>query len=135
MTSAGKHVIVDGYVSDPDRVFSAEHLSKTFETLVSDLGMVIIFGPVFKNVDIDPAVLKHSQETGEFLDEGGLTGICVISTSHLTIHTWPLQRKFSADIFSCKDFDHVLALNSLKRMLGVVNEQVAVLNRSFADPA
>src|SRR5215467_1590653 len=48
----------------------------------------------------------------------GISGVVVISTSHLSIHTWPEYRYAAVDIFSCGD---------------VVQPQVAIdyLTRAF----
>ena len=40
-----------------------------------------------------------------FEDEGGVTGIGVLSTSHCAVHTWPLRSFFVMDVYSCRDFD------------------------------
>lgn len=37
--------------------------------------------------------------------ESGLSGMIMISTSHISIHTFPEKNKFYFDIFSCKEFD------------------------------
>ena len=63
-------------------------------------------------------------------DEGGITGIQVISTSHLSLHAWPLQRFFSLDAFSCKDFDSDLALGIIRSSLGVVSDSTHVVART-----
>lgn len=41
-----------------------------------------------------------------FEDEGGITGVAVLSTSHVSIHTWP-ERDGAAvlDVYSCRDFE------------------------------
>jgi len=34
-------------------------------------------------------------------DPQGVTIICLLSESHISIHTWPEEHKASADIFTC----------------------------------
>jgi S-adenosylmethionine decarboxylase len=34
-------------------------------------------------------------------DPQGITAICLLSESHISIHTWPEENKASADIFTC----------------------------------
>jgi S-adenosylmethionine decarboxylase len=112
--SAGLHVILDGYVSD-SVVFNSDSLKNIFEKLAESLEMKIIMGPDFLEVELDPTKLQSDV----FQDEGGITGMCVISTSHMSIHCWPIRKCFSIDVFSCKDFDSVKAVKIIKDLLGV----------------
>lgn len=127
--SAGVHVTVDGFVSDPDGAFSEESLRGLFEALVSALDMTVLVGPEFVQVPLDPQVLEKSQASGEFVDEGGVTSFCVISKSHIAIHCWPLQRFFSMDVFSCCDFDPNIALDLVRTRLAVTADNSNVLYR------
>jgi S-adenosylmethionine decarboxylase len=85
----------------------------------------------------NPACLKHSHEVKKLLcaavAEGGgtivkalfhdfspygVSGVVVITESHVTIHTWPEHAYAAVDIFSCsKKLDHKLIRNLLKRAL------------------
>ena len=33
--------------------------------------------------------------------EGGITGVVIVSESHLTVHTWPERRFVNLDVFFC----------------------------------
>jgi S-adenosylmethionine decarboxylase len=123
---AGLHVILDGYVKDPS-VFNGPALKNAFEKLAEALEMKIIMGPDFLEVELDPTKLQS--ET--FQDEGGITGMCVISTSHMSIHCWPIRKCFSMDVFSCKDFDADKAKNIIWDLLGVEEGNVIAVNRYF----
>lgn len=123
---AGLHIILDGYVRDPS-VFNAPALKNAFEKLAEELEMKIIMGPDFLEVELDPTKLQS--ET--FQDEGGITGMCVISTSHMSIHCWPIRKCFSMDVFSCKDFDADKAKNIIWDLLGVDEGNVITVNRYF----
>lgn len=125
---AGRHITVDATVIDPI-VFSHDHLDKFFRGMCEVLNMEIIFGPVFKDVELDPAKLANVQAGGKFQDEGGTTGVVVISTSHISIHTWELRKFFQLDVFSCKDFDGKLALEYVRKHLGVTQEAVCEIVR------
>lgn len=126
--SAGRHVVVDGFVRDA-KVFDSEILSALFHDVVKALDMTILKGPDFVEVPVDPEVLERVKITGKFEDEGGITGTCIISTSHIAIHCWPLQQFFSMDVFSCKDFEHGRALAIIRDVLGVTEANVHILNR------
>ena len=108
----GLHLIVDGNVKDP-ALFEQENLSALFHELVVGLKMQLIHGPVFRQVVLDPSKLTGD----EFQDEGGVSAYAMISTSHISIHCWPLRKTFMADIFSCKIFDHATAMGVLEQRL------------------
>jgi S-adenosylmethionine decarboxylase len=110
----GRHLMIDGVVKDPS-VFSHEKLTELFVKLSKLLEMQIIQGPIFKDVEFDPTKL----DSDVFQDEGGTTGYCLVSTSHMSIHTWALRGVFQMDIFSCKDYNAQKALNLVVDYLGV----------------
>ncbi len=109
----GLHLIVDGLVESPESAFTEQNLRNLLLQLVKDLNMQLIFGPVFHNVEID-----ESKLTGDvFQDEGGISGFCMIGTSHISIHVWPLRKHFSMDVFSCKQFDSLRAQSTIETFL------------------
>lgn len=122
---AGLHILMDGYVVDSS-VFTQEKIKHLFARLVSALEMKMLDVPRMYEVPVDPEILRRVKETGKFEDEGGITGFCIISTSHMSVHCWPLQNFFSLDAFSCKDFDSALALDIIRYELGVSTESTEV---------
>jgi len=122
--SAGRHLIIDGYVKDAG-VFTSDALTGLFHELVDALDMKILQGPTFLEVELDESKLSSDV----FQDEGGITGSAIISTSHVAIHCWPLRRFFSMDVFSCKEFDAGIALGLIQRKLGVTTSTVVNLDR------
>ena len=101
-----------------------------FAKVIAALDMKALGPAHVYEVPVDPEVLRRVQETGTFEDEGGITAIVVISTSHMSIHCWPLQGFFSLDAFSCKTFDPNLAKMIIQETLGVVSANVHILERS-----
>ena len=97
--SAGLHVIMDAYVSDAD-VFTKERIERLFTRLVEALDMKPLDKAQTYEVPVDPEILARVMQTGNFEDEGGITSVQVISTSHMSLHAWPLQKFFSLDVFS-----------------------------------
>src|SRR5271170_6443054 len=128
MMTAGQHITMDAYVAEPS-VFTKERLETLFGKLVMALDMKALDKAMVYEVPCDPKVLERVKKTGKFEDEGGITSIQVISTSHLSLHAWPLQNFFSLDAFSCKDFNAELALSIIRETLGVVAEETNVVKR------
>ena len=132
--TAGQHITMDAYVAEPS-VFTKERLETLFGKLVMALDMKALDKAMVYEVPCDPKVLERVKKTGKFEDEGGITSIQVISTSHLSLHAWPLQHFFSLDAFSCKDFNAELALSIIRETLGVVAEETNVIKRHKPDPS
>lgn len=60
----------------------------------------------------------------------GVSGVVVISESHLTIHTWPELNYAAVDVFTCGDtVDPWVACNHLKELLKSTNVDAVELNR------
>ncbi len=126
--SAGVHIIMDARVADAS-VFTAERLTSLFEKVVQALGMKPLDKVQVYEVPVNPAVLARAKRTGMFEDEGGVSVIQVISTSHLSAHAWPLQRFMSLDAFSCKDYNAELALSIIRETLRTTGESTLVVRR------
>ena len=127
-SSAGLHLIMDGYVKDSG-VFTRGNLEALFSKLITALEMKPLDKVLVYEVPVDPEVLERVKRTGTFEDEGGISTLQVISTSHLSLHAWPLQSFFSADCFSCKTFNVDLAISIIKESLGVYTDNTIVLHR------
>ena len=125
MNSAGRHLIIDGYVKDA-KVFEEGKLMCLFYDLARSLDMKIIQGPTFLEVELDPTKLTSDV----FQDEGGLTGSAIISTSHMASHCWPLRKFFSMDVFSCKEFDTSQAMSVIHETLGLASINVMSIDRT-----
>lgn len=85
----------------------------------------------------NPENLKRAQKTGRLLRQAvsqgggtivksvfhnfspyGVSGVVVITESHVTIHTWPEHGYAAVDIFSCSEkLDHKVIRDELKRSL------------------
>jgi len=63
---------------------------------------------------------KLPQELSEnisFGDEMGVSGVTVLSESHISIHTWPERSFASIDVFMCGNCDPQTTINYLKKTL------------------
>jgi S-adenosylmethionine decarboxylase len=121
----GLHLLVDGQVEDIS-VFSQDNIDQLLRRLVVDLGMTLLLEPQFKEVALNPTEL----EKGVFGDDGGISAFCMISTSHISIHVWPLRAMFMADVFSCKKFDTSKAQRTIIEFLHPTSLKTQSISRS-----
>ena len=118
----GLHLLIDGFVQTsqslcPDAIYDL------FDDLVKELKMQYLQKPIVMRVPFNESNLQTAE------DEGGYSGICQITTSHISIHTWPLRKAFMMDIFSCKDFDAKAAEIMVVERLGVESYTIEKIDR------
>jgi S-adenosylmethionine decarboxylase len=115
----GRHIKVLGRGS-PALMGDANTVKAMLQELVEVLGMRLLDKPHMYEVECE--IEKLGVEP--FEDEGGVTGVCVLSTSHCSIHTWPLRPFFVMDVYSCRDFDTRRVETHLAEKLGAYHLQV-----------
>jgi S-adenosylmethionine decarboxylase len=115
----GRHVKVLGRGSE-SLLGDARAVESMLTELVDLLGMRLLGAPHLYEVETEIAKLGVEP----FEDEGGVTGVCVLSTSHCSIHTWPLRPFFVMDVYSCRDFDPALVEAHLAKKLGAYDVQL-----------
>lgn len=91
----GRHLLIDAYECDPAQIDDPVHLEQVLKGLVSSLGMELL-GTKFHHF--------HPQ---------GVTGILLLSTSHISIHTWPEYGIAAFDLFTCGDSDPATVIHAL----------------------
>ncbi|BAM93213.1 S-adenosylmethionine decarboxylase-like protein [Bradyrhizobium oligotrophicum S58] len=106
----GRHIKAVG-IGDPDRLRSMSRIKGLLDDLVEALNMRALGSPHIYEVEED--IRRMNCEP--FEDEGGVTGIVVLSTSHCAIHTWPLQSQFVLDVFSCRKFNPSVVVDLVSR--------------------
>jgi S-adenosylmethionine/arginine decarboxylase-like enzyme len=129
--TSGWHLILEALVEDPSLLKDEQALTRVMTDLVGVLRMKPLAPPRCWQVPLDEGLLASEQ------DEGGITGFCVITTSHISIHTWPLRRRFSMDVFSCRPFDEGAALQFIADRLRVSAMNATWVERTWpsAGPA
>ncbi len=73
------------------------------------------------------AVILHSHF--HQFDPHGVTGVVLISQSHLTIHTWSEDRFAAIDFFTYRHLDVDAALDYVRERLRPIEEKVTDLSR------
>lgn len=80
---------------------NVDNVHRVLTRATQTAGMRPLDSPLIYDVPLQ--IQKLGSEPYE--DEGGVTGVLVLSTSHCAIHTWPLQNRAVMDLYSCRDFE------------------------------
>ncbi len=107
--------IVEAYGCAPDRLTDLATLQSLFARIVSD-------------IDLHPC---QEPQWHRFPDSGGITGICVLSESHIACHSFPEYRPFVPNLFCCRpraDWDFS---GQLRQLLGAREVVVRRLDRPY----
>lgn len=119
---SGTHLLIDGYVRD-GKILNPDSICTMFDALVEVLGMRYLQRPTAVRVPFDEKQLCTDE------DEGGWSVICQITTSHISLHGWPMRGAFMMDIFSCKPFDELSAFRTVQLHLDITRSNVQLVNR------
>jgi S-adenosylmethionine decarboxylase len=94
--SLGRHILVEAYECDREALDNIRELQKAMETAAEEAGATVV----------ESAFRKFQPH--------GISGVLIISESHLTIHTWPEYGYAAIDLFTCgckadpwKAFEHL----------------------------
>src|SRR5256885_8987331 len=110
----GRHIKVLG-IGAPEKLRSIAGVEQFLVDMIHALDMRCLGEP--HTYEVEEEIEKLGVEP--FEDEGGVTGVVVLSTSHCALHTWPLRSFFVMDVYSCRDFDARIVRRMLSERLGV----------------
>ena len=97
----GLHLTADAYECDRTALNNLGLIYGFLETTPDIIGMTKI---------MPPYAFRYIPPPGKPPEDWGISGFVLIAESHIAIHTFPDQGFLTLDIFSCKSFDHALAL-------------------------
>jgi len=89
-----RHMTYDVQVSNPECLVDKRLLTWFMLNMVEAAKMKILAGP-------------YVIEAGARNPNPGLTGWTVLSTSHVSVHTFTRQQRVFIDLFSCVEYDPV----------------------------
>lgn len=92
----GKHLLIDAYGCKSDNLRDSAVIRSMLLDITKIVGLKPLSDPLIYVVD----------ETMIDKKETGITGGIIFMESHFTFHSFHEQEYFSADIYSCKDFEH-----------------------------
>jgi S-adenosylmethionine decarboxylase len=114
MEALGKHILAEFYNCNPSLINDEAHVEELFLKTAKDSGATVINWNFHK------------------FSPHGISGVVVISESHLTIHTWPEYGYCAVDVFTCGDkIDNRLCLTMLEKGLGAGQTSVVEMNRGI----
>jgi S-adenosylmethionine decarboxylase len=108
--------IVDARGCDPARLADRPTLTALFAEIVRDLELRVVGEPLWH----------------VFPGEGGITGLCLLAESHLTVHTFPEHGSMCLNLFCCRARPEWNFEARLQEMLGAMEVDVRRLERQYA---
>lgn len=122
---------VTGTFRAPAEMLSSPGLVSTFlRELVKRIGMTALGHHIY---DVPMAVKRLGQDP--LTDEGGVTGITVLSTSHAAIHTWPEEGAARFDVDSCRPFDDFIVEGLIREVFQATEVSVYDVSYTFQPDA
>ncbi|MDQ7810289.1 S-adenosylmethionine decarboxylase [Amycolatopsis sp. A133] len=92
-------------VTDVTALWEDAAVAGLLTTLVADIGMRVIAGPVVGTELGTP-------------EKAGKSAVVILAESHAAVHTYPGLGQLFLNIFSCKPFEEATVLRTLERLLG-----------------
>jgi len=98
-----QHLIVRSEILTPPTENDLDNMNFWFKDLIESIGMKILSGP-------------HTVYC-KMVGNRGYTGVCVIETSHIALHTWDEENPaiIQLDVYTCSDLDINVVFDKLKK--------------------
>ena len=116
----GWHLILDCYGANPQKLHDIERIFRFLDTLPAKIDMQKIGPPQI--ACFDDAGIK------------GITGIVMIVTSHISMHTYSNRSCFFMDVFSCKEFDAHFLIKYVEEFFEVTKMETQEITRGHHFP-
>jgi len=83
---------------------------------------------LLKNAAILSGAVVHETIHKKF-EPQGVTVVCLLSESHISIHTWPEEGKAAADVYTCGDCDPKIGCDMIVDKLFAINHTLSYIER------
>lgn len=107
----GTHYLVDIHSCDEKILDDVEYLSKLLEAAAELSGATVL------------------QTRSHKFEPQGVTAFCLLSESHISIHTWPEEKTAAIDMFTCGTCDPQLGTDLIIDALGGALTTYSVIQR------
>jgi S-adenosylmethionine decarboxylase len=112
----GRHLLVEFYNCNPEMLDNTLGIEEHMNEAARVCGATIV------------------QSVFHRFSPWGVSGVVVISESHLAIHTWPEYGYASVDLYTCGDtVDPMAACEYLKKVLGATHSECQAIQRGRLD--
>lgn len=108
--------LVDARGCDPARISSPTVLANLFDEIIGELDLHVVGTPVWH----------------KFPGHGGVTGMALLSESHLTLHTFPEHRSLCLNLFCCKPRRELDWSTLLDKHVSASDAEVRRVEREYA---
>lgn len=152
---AGRHLILDCVLTDESIpiVSSTEAMAEYLEEVTRITNMTLVIPPISMKFPFSgetQRLIKRLEDEGtsspvieEFKqhikhrdeDQGGVSAITIWLESHASLHSWPLDKYISIDLFSCKMFEYDEILNYTMDFMKLEKANIIVVDRMMDAPA
>lgn len=116
MTKEGKHIIIDAFECDSIHLNDIKFLEDMCKKAALDANMEILYSYFHQ------------------FEPQGVTGVLVLSTSHLSIHTWPEEGYVSLDFYTCGTLELTPQVEFLIKELSSKQAMVYSISRGVSYP-
>ena len=115
----GTEWLIDASGCDQTALADLDRLREIFERVIRDLGLNVL-----------GEIAWH-----QFDQPNGISGLALLSESHLTCHTYPEFRAATFNLYCCRNRASWSWEATLKQMLGATEVKVRVFERMLHDAA
>ncbi len=148
----GKHLLIDAACRNYDALIDPTVGKACLEEMVSAIKMTMVLPPVC--VRFPQAATEMSRILDSLEAEGlgasatanelrqnlndpaamaaGYSAFVMIAESHISLHTFPESDFLTFDCYSCKDFEHQIAIDVLDQTFQLLEKNVQVIARKFS---